>query len=85
MKPFTVCDNAAGEACPFVWPGRPLTTHWGIPDPAVVEGSDEERRAAFRAAFETLETRFKRFVNLPFATLDRSQLEARLREIGSTM
>ncbi|MGE3532525.1 MAG: arsenate reductase ArsC, partial [Steroidobacteraceae bacterium] len=61
---FTVCDNAAGEVCP-VWPGRPMTAHWGIPDPAAVQGSDMEKRAAFMNAFHTLERRISLFLSLP--------------------
>ena len=79
---FTVCDNAAGEACP-IWPGQPVTAHWGIPDPAAVEGSEAEQWAAFRTAFATLEKRIKLFLSLPVASLDRIRLETRLREIGS--
>jgi arsenate reductase len=63
---FTVCDNAAAEACP-VWPGKPITAHWGIPDPAVVDGSEVERRAAFRQAFDTLESRLRPFLNQTLA------------------
>jgi len=79
---FTVCDNAAGEACP-IWPGQPVTAHWGIPDPAAVEGSEAEKWVAFREAFATLEKRIKLFLSLPIASLDRMRLETRLREIGS--
>jgi arsenate reductase len=61
---FTVCDNAAGEACP-VWPGKPTSAHWGIPDPAAVEGSESERRQAFRGAFDLLRTRIRRFIPTP--------------------
>lgn len=61
---FTVCDNAAGEICP-VWPGQPMTAHWGIPDPAAVEGSDLEKKFAFRQAFESMEARIMRFLSLP--------------------
>jgi arsenate reductase len=79
---FTVCDDAAGEACP-VWPGQPMTAHWGIPDPAAVEGSEVERRAAFRAAFAALENRIGIFVSLPFKSLDRMALQRRLDAIGA--
>ena len=78
---FTVCDNAAGEACP-VWPGRPMTAHWGIEDPAGVEGSSMQKQAAFNAAFKFLRNRIRLFVNLPLATIDRLSLAAKLREIG---
>jgi arsenate reductase len=78
---FTVCDSAAGEVCP-VWPGKPMTAHWGIADPAAVEGSDAERAFAFRRAFQELETRIKLLTSLPIESLDRMTLQARLREIG---
>ena len=78
---FTVCDNAAAEACP-VWPGRPMTAHWGVADPAAVEGSDTEKWLAFRQAFRELESRIKIFTSLPIKSLDRVKLQERLREIG---
>ena len=78
---FTVCDNAAGETCPF-WPGRPVSAHWGVPDPAAVQGSDEEKRKAFQLAFARLSTRIRLFLNLPFDKLERQSLEERLRAIG---
>ena len=78
---FTVCDNAAGEVCP-VWPGKPMTAHWGIADPAAVEGTDVDQASAFRKAFKELETRIKLFANLPFASLDKMKLQERLRAIG---
>jgi len=78
---FTVCDSAAGEACP-VWPGQPMTAHWGIPDPAAVEGSDIEKQAAFNDAFRFLRNRIGAFVNLPMKSIDRLSLGARLRDIG---
>jgi arsenate reductase (thioredoxin) len=78
---FTVCDNAAGEACP-VWPGQPMTAHWGIPDPAAVEGSDAQKSLAFREAFKSLENRLKAFTSLPLASIDRLSLQQRLDEIG---
>ena len=78
---ITVCDNAAGEVCP-IWPGKRMTAHWGIPDPAAVEGSDAQKWAAFRTALRQLENRIKPFVSLPLASLDRVHLKARLDEIG---
>lgn len=78
---FTVCDNAAGEACP-VWPGQPMTAHWGIPDPAAVEGAEVERRLSFRQAFASLESRIRIFMSLPIAALDKMALQARLDAIG---
>jgi arsenate reductase len=78
---FTVCDNAAAEVCP-IWPGQPMTAHWGVPDPAAVEGSDEARRQAFRDAYVALRRRIEVFANLPFDTLSRLSLQARVREIG---
>ena len=79
---FTVCDNAAGEMCP-IWPGQPITAHWGIPDPAAVQGSDTDKWLAFRTAFQQLESRIKLFTSLPIATLDRVKLQQRVRAIGS--
>lgn len=78
---FTVCDNAAGESCP-VWPGQPMTAHWGIEDPAAVEGSDVQKEAAFVAAARYLKNRIGPFVNLPLASIDRLSLGTKLREIG---
>ena len=80
---ITVCDNAAGEICP-VWPGKPVTAHWGIADPAAVQGSDAEKAFAFRQAFEELATRVKLFTSLPIASLDGLTLQSRLREIGNS-
>ena len=80
---FTVCDNAAGEVCP-IWPGKPITAHWGIADPAAVEGSDAEKTLAFRKALRELETRIKLLTSLPIDSLDRMTLQARLREIGKS-
>ena len=80
---FTVCDNAAGEVCPY-WPGQPMTAHWGVPDPAAVEGSDTEQWVAFRRAFAALDNRIKIFTSLPLASLDRVKLQARLDAIGKT-
>jgi arsenate reductase len=78
---FTVCDSAAGEACP-VWPGHPMTAHWGLPDPAAVEGSEVERRRAFRQTFAALENRIRLFASLPVESLDRLSLQNRLDAIG---
>ena len=78
---FTVCDNAAGETCPL-WPGQPVTAHWGVADPAAVEGTDEEKRKAFLRAYTELANRINLFLNLPFAKLDRLALQKKLREIG---
>jgi protein-tyrosine-phosphatase len=78
---FTVCDQAAGEVCP-VWPGNPITAHWGVPDPAAVEGTEDQRRQAFRDAHRQLETRIKLFVALPIDKLDRMALKRRADEIG---
>jgi protein-tyrosine-phosphatase len=80
---FTVCDNAAGEACP-IWPGQPVTAHWGLPDPAAVEGSEAERRLAFAETLRMLRNRIGVFVSLPIKSLDKLSLENRLREIGRT-
>jgi arsenate reductase len=80
---FTVCDNAAGEVCP-IWPGKPMTAHWGIADPAGVEGTDAERMAAFHKAFNLLEARVRLLTSLPIDLLDRMALDARLREIGKS-
>jgi len=78
---FTVCDQAAGEVCP-VWPGNPVTAHWGIPDPAAVEGSEERRRQAFRDAYQRLEARIKLFVALPIDKLGRLALKRHANQIG---
>jgi arsenate reductase len=78
---FTVCDDAAGEACP-VWPGKPATAHWGIADPAAVQGTDAEKAAAFTETFRMLSRRIETFAALPLASLDRLALQAKLREIG---
>lgn len=78
---FTVCDNAAAEVCP-TWPGQPMTAHWGIPDPAAVQGTDAEKTEAFRQAFRSLERRISVFICLPIASLDRMALTQRLRDIG---
>jgi arsenate reductase len=78
---FTVCDNAANEACP-VWPGQPMTAHWGVPDPSLVEGSQPERRLAFADTMRMLSQRISIFMSLPFGSLDKMSLQNRLREIG---
>jgi protein-tyrosine-phosphatase len=78
---FTVCDNAAGEVCP-VWPGKPMTAHWGIADPAAVEGPEAHKFFAFRKALKELETRIKLFTELPIASLDQMTLREKLRAIG---
>ena len=78
---FTVCDQAAGEVCP-IWPGQPMTAHWGVDDPARAEGSDEQKRRAFMRAFSELSTRINLFVSLPLHKLDRLALKKRLDDIG---
>lgn len=78
---FTVCDNAAGEVCP-VWPGQPMTAHWGIQDPAAAQGADEHKRRAFLRAFSELSTRINLFMSLPIDKLDRLVLKKKLDEIG---
>jgi arsenate reductase (thioredoxin) len=79
---FTVCDNAAKEACPF-WPGQPMTAHWGVPDPAVVQGTREEVERAFHHAFVTLDRRISLFLSLPLATLDSFALQKEIDNIGT--
>ena len=78
---FTVCDNAAGEACP-VWPGQPMTAHWGVADPAEAQGSAAEIAVAFKDAYRMLHRRIEIFVALPIQSLDRLSLQAKLKEIG---
>jgi arsenate reductase (thioredoxin) len=80
---FTVCDQAAAETCP-VWPGQPVTAHWGVTDPAAAEGSDEEKRKAFLKAYTELYRRISLFINLPLDTLNRLALKEKLDEIGRT-
>jgi protein-tyrosine-phosphatase len=80
---FTVCDAAAAEECPF-WPGHPVTAHWGLPDPAAVEGNDAEKALAFAQTFRALTRRIQAFCALPLASLDALTLQARLTEIGHT-
>ena len=80
---FTVCDNAAGESCP-VWPGQPMTAHWGVPDPAAATGTEAEIRFAFADTLRMLTNRINIFVSLPLAKLDRLSLQRKLDEIGTT-
>ena len=80
---FTVCDHAAAEPCPY-WPGQPMTAHWGVPDPAAVEGGDDEKRRAFRAALSILSARINLLINLPIEKLDRLALQRKLDEAGRT-
>ncbi|MCW0210560.1 MAG: arsenate reductase ArsC [Achromobacter sp.] len=80
---ITVCDNAAGEVCP-VWPGQPMTAHWGIPDPAAYEGTEGERRKAFQDAARVLKRRLELFLSLPIDRLDAMSLQTELRGIGKT-
>jgi arsenate reductase len=78
---FTVCDNTAAEVCP-VWPGQPMTAHWGVPDPAAVEGTEAEKRLAFADSYRMLRNRISIFTNLPMSSLDRLGLQKKLSEIG---
>jgi arsenate reductase len=80
---FTVCDNAAGEACPL-WPGHPITAHWGIEDPASVEGSDFEKEKAFVEAFRFMRNRIQAFISLPLSSIDQMALRQELMAIGTT-
>ncbi|WP_414693955.1 arsenate reductase ArsC [Phenylobacterium sp.] len=80
---ITVCDDAAGEVCP-IWPGQPMTAHWGVPDPAAVAGPEAEIGAAFAETCRRLRNRIELLLNLPMASLDRMSLQGRLREIGET-
>ena len=79
---FTVCDQAAGEVCP-VWPGQPMTAHWGMPDPAAVEGSDEVKEKAFRAAAVTMKRRLELMLALPMASLDQLAVHREVKDIGT--
>ena len=81
---FTVCDRAAGETCPM-WPGQPMSAHWGVDDPAAAEGDDAQKMLAFRKALRELENRIKIFMNLPIKSLDKIKLQSRLDEIGQTV
>ncbi|MGH9493937.1 MAG: arsenate reductase ArsC, partial [Candidatus Sulfotelmatobacter sp.] len=78
---FTVCDNAANEVCP-VWPGQPMTAHWGVPDPAAAKGTSEQIERAFREAFFLLDRRISLFLNLPLSTIDRLSLKKEVEAIG---
>lgn len=78
---FTVCDNAANEVCP-IWPGQPMTAHWGVPDPAAVKGTEEEVQKAFRDAFFLVDRRISLFLSLPLASIDRLALKKELDNIG---
>jgi len=78
---FTVCDRAAGESCPF-WPGQPMTAHWGVPDPAAFEGSDDEKRMQFRATAVTLKRRIDLMLSLPIESLDSMALRQQIKDIG---
>jgi arsenate reductase len=78
---FTVCDNAAGEACP-IWPGQPMTAHWGIEDPAAVQGTELEQQAAFQTAFRYMKNRIGAFMSLPLRSIDKPSLGTKLRDIG---
>ncbi|MBI1651407.1 arsenate reductase ArsC [Hyphomicrobium sulfonivorans] len=80
---FTVCDNAANETCP-IWPGQPMSAHWGVPDPAAVEGTDTEKALAFAETYRMLSSRISIFTSLPLASLDKLSLQRRLDEIGKT-
>jgi arsenate reductase len=80
---FTVCDNAAGEVCP-IWPGQPVTAHWGVADPAAVQGDELARTTAFRQAFNVLDHRIRAFAALPLALLDRQRLTDQVQRIGGS-
>jgi arsenate reductase len=80
---FTVCDNAANETCP-IWPGQPMSAHWGVPDPAAVEGTDSEKALAFADTYRMLNSRISIFTSLPLGSLDKLSLQRRLDEIGKT-
>lgn len=81
---ITVCDNAAGEICP-VWPGKPVSAHWGFSDPAAVQGSDQEKRQAFEQIYRQIMTRVRLFVNLPFTTLDRAAIQQKIQSISESI
>jgi protein-tyrosine-phosphatase len=81
---FTVCDNAANEVCP-VWPGQPMSAHWGLPDPAAVQGTEAEQRLAFADAYRMLRNRISIFISLPMKSLDKLSLQKRLDDIGQNL
>lgn len=81
---ITVCDKAAGEMCPL-WPGQPITAHWGFPDPAAVEGTDDEKRAAFAGTLRQIRNLVQLFLSLPLETLDRLTIQSRMRELGKQL
>jgi arsenate reductase (thioredoxin) len=81
---FTVCDNAANESCP-VWPGQPMTAHWGVPDPAAADGTDAEKHLAFAEAYRMLNSRISIFTSLPMASINKLALQKRLDEIGQNL
>jgi protein-tyrosine-phosphatase len=81
---FTVCDNAANESCP-VWPGQPMTAHWGVPDPAAADGTEAEKHLAFAEAYRMLNSRISIFTSLPMASIDKLALQKRLNEIGQNL
>src|SRR5262245_54507492 len=78
---ITVCDNAAGEVCP-IWPGQPMSAHWGFQDPAALEGPDEEKRRLFRTVYQQIANRLRVFLSLPMASLDRLSLQQKVKDIG---
>jgi arsenate reductase len=78
---FTVCDDAAAETCP-IWPGQPMSAHWGVPDPVKAQGNEAERRLAFAEAYRMLSNRISAFINLPLSSLDRLSLKSKLDDIG---
>lgn len=80
---FTVCDNAAGEVCPY-WPGHPMSAHWGFEDPAAVVGTDDEKRAAFRRIFRQIMTRMNIFLSLPLHMLEKNAIQREIQSIGAT-
>ena len=80
---FTVCDNAAQEMCP-IWPGQPMTAHWGVADPAVVKGTPEQVEGAFRDAYLILERRISLFLSLPFSSLDKLAIQKEIKRIGAS-